>query len=393
MYNPTTVLHKILEITPRYEFEKIVKSFNADKYTKHYDTWNQFLTILIAQSKGWESLREIETGFNTHINKLYHLGLSKRPTRSTISRVNADRDPQIYEQFFYSLKDILQPKLLKKKFDFELNKVLKIIDSTTVELSISIFNWARFRYNKGALKIHTSFNLTDQIPEFINMTDGKTGDINGINFNSYHDCILTFDRAYIGFDWLKVLDKNNVIYVCRAKTNFSFRFVGQHQTPIGEGILKDEIVEFKSAKSKEIYSKKLRLVTYVDKETGEVYRYMTNDFEYPAEVIAYIYKKRWEIELFFKWIKQNLKIKTFFGISENAVKTQIWIAMIYYLLLRYIQGQTNFKSLLELTRVLKEVILDNRDVFDIYSREFRSQTKIIDVDIGQLNLFKVEGRF
>jgi hypothetical protein len=388
MYNPTTVLHKILEIIPRYEFEKIVKSFNADRYTKHFDTWSQFLTILIAQAKNWDSLREIETGFRTHISKLYHLGLSKRPTRSTISRVNGDRNPEIYEKFFYKLKETLQPKLLKKKFDFELNKVLKIVDSTTVEVSISIFKWAKFRYNKGALKIHTSFNLTDQIPEFINITDGKVADIKGVNFNSYHDCILTFDRIYIDFSWLDIMDKNNVVYVCRAKTNFSFNYLGQHQKPIGEGVIKDEVVEFKALKSKETYPKKLRLVTYADKETGEVYRYMTNDFEYPAEVIAYIYKKRWEIELFFKWIKQNLKIKTFFGMSENAVKTQIWIAMIYYLILRYMQGQTSYKSLLELTRVLKEIILDNRSIFDIYSDEFRSQTENIDVDVGQLNIFK-----
>jgi IS4 transposase len=389
MYNPTTVLHKILEIFPRYEFEKIVSEFKADRYSKSFTTWNQLLTIFVAQAKGWDSLREVVTGFNTHISKLYHLGFSKKPSRSTISRVNASRNPEIYERFFYKLKEVLQPKLIRKKFDFDLTKALKIIDSTTVELSIKIFKWAKFRYNKGALKIHTSFNLTDQIPEFINMTDGKTGDINGINFNSYHDCILTFDRAYIDFGWLSILDKNNVTYVCRAKKNFIFNYLGQHQKATVKGILKDEVIEFKSKHSKEIYPRKLRLVTFVDKDTGEVYRYMTNNFEYPAEVIAYIYKKRWEIELFFKWIKQNLKIKTFFGISENAVKTQIWIAMIYYMVLRYIQGQTNISSLLEFTRIMREIMLDTRAIFDIYSIEFRSQIKRIDEDVGQLNIFKI----
>lgn len=311
MYNPTTVLHKILEIFPRYDFEKIVNKHRADRYTKSFTTWNQFLTILVAQAKGWDSLREVETGFKVHSDKLFHLGFTQEPKRSTLSRVNADRSPEIYEQYFYKLKDVLQPKLIKKKFDFELNQILKIIDSTTVELSINMFKWAKFRYNKGALKIHTSFNLTDQIPEFINMTDGKTGDINGINFNSYHDCILTFDRGYIDFGWLKVLDKNKVTYVCRAKRNFSFEYLGQHQKVVSNGVLKDEVVKFKSKSSKETYPRELRLVTFVDEETGIVYKFMTNNFEYSGEVIAYIYKKRWEIELFFKWIKQNLKIKTF----------------------------------------------------------------------------------
>lgn len=387
MYNSTTILHKFLEEIPRFQFEKIVLNHNADKYSKSFTTWNQFVTMLTAQAKGWNSLREVVTGFKSHSQKLYHLGFENTPNKSTLARVNGNRNSDIYQEFFYSLKDHLQPKLMKKKFDFELQHVLKVIDSTTVELSISLFDWARFRYNKGALKIHTSFNLTDQIPEVLNITDGKVGDINGVNFNSYHNCIVVFDRAYNSFDWFKVFDCNRVTFVCRTKSNYSFNYLGQQRKPVGKGILRDELISLKNPNSREIYPKQLRLVTYADPETGKIYRYMTNNFDYPPEVIAYIYKKRWEIELFFKWIKQNLKIKTFLGTSENAVKSQIWIAMIYYLLLRYIQGQTNYSSLLELTRVIKELLLDHRSMFDIYSREFRSQTKKIDVDVGQLPLY------
>ncbi len=388
MYNPTTILHKTLEALPRYELQKLVKAEDADKYAKKFTTWNQFIVMFVAQAKGWNSLREIETGFKVHLSKMYHLGFESTPTKSSLSRINSNRNYEIYEKYFQTVRKEFQPKLLKKKFDFELHKVLKIVDSSTVEVSINLFNWAKFRYNKGALKLHTSFNLTDQIPEFINITDGKVGDINGINFNAYKDCILTMDRIYTSVDHWATLDDNEVSFVVRAKSNLNLQFLGQHKKPNGICIFKDEIVCFGTKKSKETYPSNLRLVTYADPETGEIYRYLTNNFKYSAETIAYIYKKRWEIELFFKWIKQNLKIKTFFGTSENAVKTQIWVAMIYYLLLRYIQGQTNFRSLLELTRVMKEILLEQRAVFDIYSAEFRSPIKKIDEDVGQLLLIK-----
>ncbi len=386
MYNPTTILHKILEILPRNEFDKLIEEYKADRYTKKFTTWNQFVVMLVAQAKGWNSLREVETGFRTHYSKLYHLGFKTCPTKSTISRVNRNRDYEIYEKFFQIIRREIQPKLLKKQFDFDIGKILKIVDSSTINVSIELFDWARFRYNKGALKLHTSFNLTDQIPEFINITDGKVGDINGINFNTYRDCILVFDRGYTSIDRWATLNDNNVIFVIRAKTNLNIKVLGQHRNPIGKGILKDEVIQLVSKRSLELYPDKLRLVTYVDNKTGRIYRYITNNFNYSAEVIAYIYKKRWDIELFFKWIKQNLKIKTFFGTSENAVKMQIWVAMIYYMILRYIQGQTNIKSLLEFTRVLKEIILDNRSIFDIYSAEIRSKTNQIRQNPHQLYL-------
>jgi len=386
MYNPTTILHKTLEILPRYEFEALVKQYKADKYCKSFTKWNQFVTMLVAQAKGWNSLREIETGFKVHNQKLYHWGFKTNPSKSTLSRANCNTNYEIYEKFFQIVRKLIQPKLLKKKFVFKINEALKIVDSSTVEVSINLFNWAKFRYNKGALKLHTSFNLTDQIPEFINITDGKVGDINGINFNSYKDCILTFDRIYTSFSHWNTLNENNVSFVVRAKSNLNIKVLGQHKKPVDKGVLKNEIVRLDSKGAKETYPNKLRLVTYVDTDSGVIYKYITNNFKYSASTIAYIYKKRWEIELFFKWIKQNLKIKTFFGTSENAVKTQIWVAMIYYLLLRYIQGQTSIKSLLEFTRVMKEIILDNRSIFDIYSAEIRSQIKNIDDDVGQLSI-------
>ena len=393
MYNPTTILNKILEVLPRYEFEKIVLEKGADRYTKTFTTWNQFIVMFVAQVKGWNSLREIETGFKAHSSKLYHFGLKSIPTRSTISRANKKRDYEIFEEFFHIIKKRLEPKLRKKKFKFEIDKVLKIVDSSTVNVSINLFNWANFRYNKGAIKIHTSFNLTDQIPEFINITDGKVGDINGINYNAYRNCIVTFDRAYTCIDNWATLNENKVDFVIRAKSNLSLKLVGQHKKPIGEGIVRDDIVCFASKVSRERYPNNLRLVTYADKETGRVFKYLTNNFTYTAETIAYIYKKRWEIELFFKWIKQNLKIKTFFGTSENAVKAQIWIAIIYYLLLRYIEGQTDYKSLLELTRVIREILFDNRGIFDIFSFEIRSRTKRIDEDVGQLTFLNFPNQF
>ena len=219
MYNPTTILHKLLEILPRYEFEKLVSTKQADKYIKSFSSWNQLVVMLVAQAKGWHSLREVETGFKVHSSKLYHLGFKVLPTRSTISRTNYKKNPKIFEDYFHIIRSQLQPKLKRKTFKFNLDKVLKIVDSSTVNVSIKLFDWAKFRYNKGAIKLHTSFNLTDQIPEFINITDGKVGDINGINYNSYSNCILTFDRAYTSMDHWATLNDNNVDCQVLKKVN------------------------------------------------------------------------------------------------------------------------------------------------------------------------------
>lgn len=387
MYNPTTVLNQILHTIPKYEFESFVKAHNADKYVKSLSTWNQFVILATAQIKGWDSLREVETGFLVNSNKLYHLGLLSNPKRSNLSYANTNRSCEIYESLFYTLLTKFKGKLIGKKLKFK--APLYVMDSTFIEFCTTFFDWAKFRYNKGAIKIHTTFEVSSQVPTFIRITNGDIHDLEGMdhNYSGYSDSIIVFDRIYTDISKFKDIDDSKSTFVIRLKTNVKYHVVRQQSVKFNSGIISDEVIKFSAIKSFEKYPKSLRLVTFYDKEEKRTFKFLTNNFKYSASTIAYIYKKRWEIELFFKWIKQNLKIKTFLGTSENAVKTQIWIAMIVYLVLSYFKSQGSYPyKLLEFSRVIKEILFSDMDIFDVLSANFRSLKKIIDFDVGQLNM-------
>lgn len=390
MYYSNTILNQLLNFLPKYKFKQFVEEHRADRYTKTMSTWNQFVVLLYAQASGKESLREIETGFNAQNNTWHHLGVNS-VARSTLSDANGRRDSEIFEKLFYSLLDKCKKAIPENKFDFD--NPLYTIDSSVINLCLSVFDWAKYRTTKGALKLHLLLNNRTAIPELVNITDGKVGDITiakRINTKQLEKgSILAFDRAYIDYQWWNELNLNGLFFVSRVKSNLNIFVVGQHKDRILEpGILSDEVVIFGDYFAMKKYPDKLRRVRYWDKENKKEYIYLTNNFMLTAKQIADVYKERWQIELFFKWIKQNLKIKTFLGTSKNAVLTQIWIAMVYYLLIAYIKFQTKFKrSLLELTWMIKEVLLFRRDLIDLLSLDIKTIFKLKLEDCPQMSFW------
>jgi len=369
MAHVNTILHQLLQILPLDEFDLFVGQHKADKYVKSMTCRNQLTTMLYAQATGKDSLRDIETGLRILDSTWYHLGLAS-VARSTLAYTNKHRPHEIYESLFYSL--LKKCHSLSPETHFPFRNDLHAIDSTTVDLCLSLFEWAKFRKAKGAIKLHVDFNIRDQIPELIIITDGKKHDVkvsHEIDFSSYpKGTIFVIDKAYYDFSFLrKIKDAGHHFVIC-LKSNANIVRFQQHRNPVGKGVLADERIALILDKAVKNYPYDLRLVTYFDEEHKVLYEFLTDEFRLSAINIALIYKRRWDIELFFKWIKQHLKVKTFLGTSENAVKTQIWIAMIYFLLVSWIKFQAKFKgTLLELTRMLKETFLWRIHLVDILS--------------------------
>jgi hypothetical protein len=386
----TTVLQQLLHLLPRHDFQSFVGQHKADKYTKKLSCWSQLTVLLYAQATEKDSLREIETGLQVQSGRWYHLGL-KTCARSTLSRANEKRPWRIYESLFYKMLERCS-SLGSGTASFSFQNDLFAIDSTTVDLCLSLFPWARFRKEKGAIKLHTLFNIRSQIPELILITDGKVSDIGAIrdiDLSVYpQGSIFVFDRGYNDYAFLWKIKQAGHHFVIRLKRRAHIVHLGQHKKVLSKGVLKDEKVAFILKEAQEDYPADLRLVTFHDDEHGVTYEFLTDHFQFSAVNIAQIYKRRWDIELFFKWIKQHLKIKTFLGTSKNAVLTQIWIAMIYYLILAWIKHQTSFKgSLHTLTVMLRELILQPVQIIEILHLTVKNLSKALQQGNPQLSLF------
>ena len=360
-----TIFSEILKLCPRYHFEKAVKDYDGDRYVKTFTTWQQFIANLYSQIAQKDSLRDIVTGLSAHESRWYHLGIAGI-SRSTLSDANAKRDYRIYEGLFYQLLSRCQDLTPKHRFRFK--NPLYTIDASTIDLCLSVFPWAKFRRAKGAIKLHCLYDHSGALPTFLTVTDGKRHDVRVVKDSALPflpDSIVSIDKAYIDYNWLKSLDEQGVWFVTRAKTNIDYTVAGQH--PISnKRVISDERISLQGPVTKTKYSKDLRLIKYYDEERQRTLTFLTNNFKLAATTIAQIYKSRWQIELFFKWIKQNLKIKSFLGTSKNAVLTQIWVAMCYYLLLTYIKYQTKYGfSLLQLSRVIREMLFERKSLIDI----------------------------
>ena len=361
--NPfSTVYNQFLKLVPRGVFQQCVDHYDGDYRTRKMNCWAQFGLMTYAQVTGKISLRDIEVGFANKENHYYHLGLQSA-AHSTLADANANRDWHIYQKLFETVLPRCRDLAPQHKFRFK--NPLKSFDATIISLCLEMFPWAKFRRAKGAIKMHTRLDHRGQLPDFVHVTTGNTHEIRvARTLEIEADDILVFDRAMIDYKWLNEIDEREGYFVTRAKDNMSYRVLRnpEHVLPAlteqarAKGVLKDQVLCVTGTKADDIPIE-LRLVTYQDPETGNLYVFLTNIFHLAALTIAQIYKARWEIELFFKWIKQHLKIKTFLGTSENAVMTQIWIAMITYVLLAYLKYQTQCQySLLHIQRLLRENI-------------------------------------
>jgi hypothetical protein len=360
-----TIFGELLKLVPRYQFEKAVKQYQGDRYVKSYTTWHQYITILFSQVKQKDSIRDIVTGLEANESRWYHLGLTG-VHRSTFSDANNKRSFQIFEDLFYHL--LSRCKDLTPKHRFKFKNALYSIDASVIDLCLSVFPWAKFRKTKGAIKMHCLYDHSGALPSFITITDGKKHDVTvakEVGFPLSPDSIVSIDRAYIDYKWLNSLDEKRVWFVTRAKSNIDCIVTGQHPVS-GKGVRKDQTILLTGTRTKNYYPKELRMIEFYDEETKKHLTFLTNNMKLAASTIAAIYKSRWQIELFFKWIKQNLKIKSFLGTSKNAVMTQIWVAMSYYLLLTYIKYQTKYThSLLTLSRLIRETLFERKNLIDI----------------------------
>jgi len=361
----STIIRQLLDFLPQYKFQEIVNKYQGDRYAKSFTCWHQLVSIFYAQLKQRTCLREIESGLDAQIRKLYHLGISSIK-RSTLSDANRRINYRIYEDTFYFLlskcKHITSNKL---KFD----ESICSLDSTIIKLCYSLYPWAKYRTQKGGLKLHMRLDHNGYLPDFLTITDGKSHDLSvakTLSFSS--DSIVVFDRGYYSYAWFYALHKKGITFVSRTRKQLTYEFIGQHPIKSDDkNVLSDldVLIPKKNSHEKRHYFEPIRLIRYRDIETGKIYRFLTNNRSLKAEDIAKIYKQRWKIELFFKWIKQKLIIKSFLGTSKNAVFSQIWISLILYLLIWYVKHQTRYKpSLTKLFRVLNEVAFERIPLLD-----------------------------
>lgn len=366
MAHYSTVFDDLLDLFPRHQFEKFSEALEADRYVKKFTTWNQLTVLLYAQASGKSSLREIETGLRSQPSRLYHLDLQDKVARSTIAEANARRPWRVYEKLFYAM--LARCRDLTPVHKFRFKNPLYSFDATTIELALSAFPWAKYAKRQGAIKLHYQFDHAGQLPTFMTVTDAKTQEITVAReaFTIVPDSIYCFDRGYIDFSWYRRITDEGAFFVTRAKSNAVMGYVGQQERPQAKGVIADFVVEMGGKYASEDYPYPLRLIAFFDSATGNYLEFLTNNFKLSAGTIAAIYKARWQIEIFFRWIKQNLKIKSFLGTSQNAVLTQVWVAMCYYLLLAYVKYQSRYRpSLFYLHRVVKETLLQRAKIIDL----------------------------
>ena len=380
-YN-NTIFRQMLNIITRLDFEKIVNKHKGDHRVRTLTCWNQYVHILFGQLGSRHSLRDIVFSSNSQIKKLYHLGIKKTIKRSTLADANNKRPYQIYEDLFYLFLKRVQS--LAPKYKSNLPAKLYIMDSTTIDLCLQLFPWARFRNSKGAVRMHTLMQADGSLPVFMNITDGKVHDVTAARLMSVPEgSYLTFDRGYHDLNLYKQLKDRKIRFVTRIKKNASYRTLGFNMPDPKNGIMTDSIIEFAGYQSRPKYPFPIRKIIYHDKATNKELVFITNDFDLDAKTIASIYKARWEIELFFKTIKQNLKIKRFIGTSRNAVLTQIWIAMIAYLMVSFVKFSQKIKqSVQQIFRLLEINLMECKSLIDMLKPKLPAE------EIEQFCLFK-----
>ncbi|MBT8373531.1 MAG: IS4 family transposase [Deltaproteobacteria bacterium] len=328
-----TVFSQVIDFLPQNKFRQCVNRYNGNYRVRSFTCYDQFLCMAFAQLTYRESLRDIECCLRAMREKLYHTGIRGKVSRNTLAKANENRDWRIYSDFAQVLIHEARRLYVDEDFGLELKETVYALDSSTIDLCLSVFPWARFRKSKGAVKLHTLLDLKGDIPTFIWITDGKVHDVNVLDrLVPEPGAIYIMDRAYLDFERLYQLHQCSAIFVTRSKSNTGLRRLYSHKIDKSTGVRCDQTVVLTGYYSKKDYPEKLRRIKYFDADKGRSFVFLTNQFTLPPKIIAEIYRYRWRVEIFFKWIKQHLRIKSFFGTSQNAVKTQIWIAVSIYVL-------------------------------------------------------------
>ena len=340
-----TIFSQIMDYLPAYEFRQCVERYSGNYKIKSFSCWDQFLSMAFAQLTYRESLRDIQACLRAAKQKTYHMGIRGKISRNTLAHANQTRDWRIYANFAQTL--IKKARLLyaDDSFGIELEQTIYALDATTIDLCLSLFPWAVFRKRKGAVKLHMLLDLRGNIPTVAFITSGKVHEVNILDKLSIEaGAIYIMDRGYLDFARLYKIHQSAAYFVTRAKSNFSFQRLYSQKIDKASGLKCDQVITLRVYYSKKDYPERLRRITYYDEKQNKKLVFLTNNFTLPALTITELYRKRWQIELFFKWIKQHLRIKAFYGTSENAVKTQIWIAITVYVLVAIIKKQLKLKQ-------------------------------------------------
>lgn len=382
-----TVFAQLIDQLPRYEFQKCAARYDGDSYLRSFSCWDQLLAMGFAQLTYRESLRDIEACLRSLSGKLYHMGFRGRIARSTLADANERHDWRIFADFAQVLIGIARPLYAHDPIGVDLDQSLYALDSTTIDLCLSLFPWAKFRKHKAAVKMHTLLDLHGNIPAFIRITDGTVHDINILDqILPEAGAFYVMDRGYIDFKRLYVFVLSSAFFVVRTKENVLLQRRYSHAVDKSTGVRSDQTVILTAIDSAKTYPDALRRVSYYDAETDKRLKFLTNNFLLPALTIAQIYKSRWQVELFFKWIKQHLRIKAFFGTSENAVKTQIWIAVSVYVLVAIVRKRLGVQaSLYQILQILSITLFEKMPILEAFQAS-DSQSDLLD-PAKQLSLF------
>ena len=357
MAHCNTVFHQLLQLFPRHEFDKLAREHHVGQKFRSFNRWSQFGALFMGQLTGRKSLRDIVINMAAHGKKFYHLGFSNI-SRATLARTNEKQPASMYEALFNTMLARCQHQAPGNRFRI---KNLYLLDSSTIDLCLEVFPWATFRKTKGAIKLHTGLDADGYLPTFIDMTEGSRHEINWAKtLQLPKGSTVVFDRGFNDYNWFDELSSNGIFFVTRLKINADVVPLKKRRGRKSPGVIEDcEILLGDNLT-------KYRLVTY-NSDDGHRYRFLTNAFHLPAKTVAELYKERWQIEIFFKWIKQNLKVKTFFGTSRNAVMTQIWIALCVYLLLSYIKFKAKIGwAIRKMLNVLQLTLFERRDLLDLF---------------------------
>jgi len=376
-----------MDFLPRYEFHKCVKRYHGNYKAQSFSCLDQFLCLAFAQLTYRESLRDIESCLRSMHNKTYHMGIRSRISRTTLARANENRSWRIHADFAQILIGTARRLYSNDSFGVDLDETVYALDSSTIDLCLSLFPWARFRKNKGAIKLHTLLDLRGPIPVFIRVTNGLVHDVNILDdLVPEPGAFYILDRGYLDFERLFFLKEQLSFFVIRAKKNFQFQRMYSRPMDKSLGLICDQTIRLTGLYSEKHYPEKLRRIRYFDSETEKHLTFLTNNFSLPAITITQLYKCRWQVELFFKWIKQHLRIKAFYGTSKNAIKTQIWIAISVYVLIAIIKKRLKIeKSLYTILQILSVTVFEKVPILQALA-EFNSQEKIGNSD-NQLLLF------
>ena len=387
MHEGRIIFAQLMDYLPKGDFRKCVQRYKGDKYTKRFSCWSQFSALAFAQLTYRESLRDIEACLNALGSKLYHAGIGTGVARNTLAHANETRSWNIYADFAQVLIGRARALYRNDSFSLQLQETLYALDETTIDLCLGLFPWATFRKHKAAVKLHTLLDLKGNIPSFLHISAGNVHEVTAMDELVFEaGAFYIMDRAYMDFKRLYGLHQKKSFFVVRAKTNLQYRRIYSHPVDRSTGLRCDQTIRLTGPQPKLFYPEQLRIVKFYDQTHDHTLHFLTNNFDLPARTIAQLYKSRWQKELFFKWIKQHLRIKAFYGTSVNAVKTQIWIAVSVYVLVAIVKKEV--KSNLPLYTILQilSLTLFQKSSISQLLTETANEWSIVD-DANQLSLF------